>query len=64
MVRGEYPVFFYHCKKMKFPIKDFFSKCDQIRRVQRIWSHLLKKPWIEDFIFRAVYFVCVMYTYT
>ena len=49
---------------MKFSIKDFFSKCDQIRRFQRIWSHLLKKPWIEDFIFRAVYFVCVMYTYT
>ena len=23
--------FFNHCKKMKFPIKDSFSKCDQIR---------------------------------
>ena len=23
----------YHCTKMKFPVKDFFSKCDQIRRV-------------------------------
>ena len=30
-------------KKMKFSIKDFFSKCDQIRRRLRIWSHLLKK---------------------
>ena len=28
---------------MKFSIKDFFSKCDQIRRKLRIWSHLLKK---------------------
>ena len=28
---------------MKFSIKDFFSKCDQIRRNLRIWSHLLKK---------------------
>ena len=30
-------------QKMKFSIKDFFSKCDQIRRKLRIWSHLLKK---------------------
>ena len=28
---------------MKFSIKDFFSKCDQIRSFLRIWSHLLKK---------------------
>ena len=26
---------------MKFSIKDFFSKCDQIRRKLRIWSYLL-----------------------
>ena len=30
-------------QKMKFSIKDFFSKCDQIRRKLRIWSNLLKK---------------------
>ena len=30
-------------QKMKFSIKDFVSKCDQIRRFLRIWSHLLKK---------------------
>ena len=30
-------------QKRKFSIKDFFSKCDQIRRKLRIWSHLLKK---------------------
>ena len=41
-------------KKMKFPIKDFFSKCDQIRRNLRIWSHLLKKSLMENFIFCAV----------
>ena len=29
--------------KMNFSIKDFFSKCDQIRSFLRIWSHLLKK---------------------
>ena len=28
-------------KKMKFSIKDFFSKRDQIRSFQRIWSDLL-----------------------
>ena len=39
---------------MKFSIKDFFSKCDQIRSFLRIWSHLLKKSLIENFIFCAV----------
>ena len=41
-------------QKMKFSIKDFFSKCDQIRSFQRIWSHLLKKLLMENFIFCAV----------
>ena len=36
---------------MKFSIKDFFSKCDQIHRKLRIWSHLLKKSLMENFIF-------------
>ena len=36
---------------MKFFIKDFFSKCDQIRSFLRIWSHLLKKFLMENFIF-------------
>ena len=30
-------------QKIKFSINDFYSKCDQIRRKLRIWSHLLKK---------------------
>ena len=37
---------------MKLSIKDFFSKCDQIRRKLR--KHLLKKSLVEDFIFCAV----------
>ena len=41
-------------QKMKFSIKDFFSKCEQIRRKLRIWSHLLKKSLMENFIFCAV----------
>ena len=39
---------------MNFSIKDFFSKCDQIRSFLRIWSHLLKKSFMENFIFYAV----------
>ena len=41
-------------QKMKFFIKDFLSKCDQIRRKLRIWSHLLKKSLMENSIFLAV----------
>ena len=41
-------------QKMKFSIKDFSSKCDQIRSFLRICSHLLKKFLIENFIFCAV----------
>ena len=37
--------------KNKFSSKDLFSKCDQIRSVQRIWSRLLKKSLMENFIF-------------
>ena len=39
---------------MKFFIKYFFSKCDQIRRKLRIWPYLLKKSLIRNFIFCAV----------
>ena len=40
-------------QKKKFTIKDFFSNCDQNRSFQRVWSHLLKKSLIENFIFCA-----------
>ena len=40
-----------NAQKMKFPIKDFFSKCDQIRKKLWIWSHLLKTSLMENFIF-------------
>ena len=39
---------------MKFTMKDFFSKCDQIRSFLRFWSHLLKKSLMENFIFCTV----------
>ena len=42
-------------QKMKFSIKDFFSKCDQIRRKLRIWSHILKKSLMENLIFCVVF---------
>ena len=36
---------------MKSSTKDFLSKCDQIRIFQQIWSHLLKKSLMKNFIF-------------
>ena len=42
---------------MKFSIKDFFSKCDQIQRKLQICSHLRKKSLMENFTFCAVYVV-------
>ena len=50
---------------MKFSTQDFFSKCDQICRKLRIWSHLLKKSLMENLIFCAVrsaegYVLCII----
>ena len=41
--------------KVKFSIKDVFSKRDQIRRKLPIWSHLVKKSLMENFIFCALW---------
>ena len=41
-------------QKMRFSIKDFCSKCDEIRSFLQIWSHLLEKSLMENFIFCAV----------
>ena len=38
-------------QKIMFSIKDFFSKFDQICNFLRIWSYLLKKSLMENFIF-------------
>ena len=40
---------------MKFSIKDFFSKCDQMRRKLRIWSYFLKKSLIDNLFFCAAH---------
>ena len=45
---------FVTAQKMKFFIRDFFSKYDQIHSFLRIWSQLLKKTLMENFIFCAV----------
>ena len=42
----------YTAQKMKFFIKDFFSKIDQIRKKLQIWSYLVKKSITENFIFQ------------
>ena len=44
----------YTAQKMTFSIKDFFSKCAQIGRKLRIWSRVLKKSLMKNFIFCAV----------
>ena len=44
-------------QKMKFSIKGSFSKCDQIHNKLRIRSHVLKKSFMENFMFCAV---CIM----
>ena len=41
-------------QRMKFFTMDFFSKYDQIHRKLRIWSHVLKKSLMENFILCAM----------
>ena len=48
-----------NAQKMKFSIKEIFSKWDQIRRKLRIWSHLLKKSVMENSIFFFFFFFAV-----
>ena len=36
---------------MQLSIKDVFRNCDQILSFRQIWSHLLKKSLMENFIF-------------
>ena len=57
LIASEHACIYITAQKMKFPINDFFSKCDQIRRKLRIWSRLLIKSLTENFIFCAVYFI-------
>ena len=47
-----------------FSIKDFLSKCDQIRSFVRIWSHLLRKSLMDIFIFRKVSRISVHFALT
>ena len=44
-------------QKMKFSIKDFFSKWEQFRRKLQIWSHLLKTSWWETSFLCSVLFI-------
>ena len=41
-------------QKVKFSVRIFFSKGDQIRSFLRIWLHLLKKSSMKNFIFCTV----------
>ena len=44
----------YNAPKMKFSIKDFFSKCDQIHSFLQIWSHLFT----EEIFNGKLHFLC------
>ena len=44
---------------MKFSIKDLLIKCDQIRRKLQIWSNMLKKSLMKNFIICAAYTLAV-----
>ena len=39
---------------MRFSIKDFLRKCDQLRSFLRIWFYLMKKSLMENFSFCTV----------
>ena len=41
-------------QKIKFFLEDFLSKCDKIHSFSQIWSYLLKKLLMENFIFCTV----------
>ena len=47
---------------MKFSFKYFFSECDQILNLLQIWSHLLMKSLMENFIFCAALLSCIWIT--
>ena len=55
----------YAAQNMKLSIQDFFSKRDQIHSFLRIWSNLLKKSLMENFIFVQGYMTiaCIKYLY-
>ena len=44
-------------QKNKFSLKNYFSKCDQIRWKLEMWSYALKKSLMENFIFCALAFL-------
>ena len=46
-----------HCKKMKFPIKDFFSKCDQYI----LYLYIYMYPYI--YLYMCIY-ICIYTEYT
>ena len=50
-----YFLYIHTAQKMKFPIKDFHSKYDQVPSFLLIWSHLQKGFLKENFIFCAMF---------
>ena len=46
-------------QKMKFYIKDFFSKCDQICRKLQIWSHYQRNLYWKSSLFVVLLFLVI-----
>ena len=51
----------YHCIRTKLFTKNFFSKCEQIRRKLRIRCQILKKSLTESFIPRREFLISMIY---
>ena len=47
-------ILIHNVQNMMFPMRGFFSKYGQIHSFLPIWSHILKKSLMENFIFCAV----------
>ena len=48
---------------MKFAMKDLLSRCTQIRGKLRMWSHLLKKSLMENFVETLIEMQCFSYNF-
>ena len=46
---------------MKFSANDFFSKCEQIHNILRIWLHFLKKSLEENLIICTALYLQIQY---
>ena len=61
--KGCYSYWFESSRHKKRNFKNFFSKCDQIRSLLKIWSHLLKKFLMENLKVVSATFLLICFVY-